>query len=619
MATQTAANPLREKLLKGLAYQKSGEFEKAQRCYKQVLKKVPKNADALHLLGVTYRQLGFPKRALEYIQKAIEINPGQAPFYANLARTMMDIGSDPDSLVAVSKKALSLNPNETEALNIKGIALTTLEEWDEAEQTFETLIALRPGFGDAYQNFGLLLRKQKKFEQALTFFERAVEMLPNSAINYVGRARCRIELDQLKQSEEELTVALQKFPDDADLAHEFARLCFKNGEIDEGLPFIERALEYAPKDPDIHVTYGVMLHSNGRFGDATTALRRAADLFPASQRATAEWNLSLAYFANGQMEEGWDLHKSRLDANLATVIQRKFDVPEWEGEDIGKKSILVWNDQGIGDAIRNVSVVHDLCDRFENVILEAPVKLEPLFKRSFPEIVVRPSQFDRETLEATRDDFDTHCCISDLGFHLRRNVSDFEAARRPFLNFNREKSLEFIERLGPAADKPIVGVSWRSRNLAPARARWYLSITDFSPVIETEGVTFVNLQYAALEKELRWAKEAKGVTLHNWDDVDLMDDLDTAAALTACMDLVVSANTSVADLTGGLDVPCWRFGSISTVILLGQQNSPWYQSTKYYRIKPDQRAKDIVPDLADDLENWIKTADTTARRERLGL
>ncbi|MDN3718843.1 tetratricopeptide repeat protein [Roseibium salinum] len=69
MATQTAPNPVREKLLKGLSYQKSGEFEKAQRQYKQVLKKAPHNADALHLLGVTYRQLGFPKRAIEYIQK----------------------------------------------------------------------------------------------------------------------------------------------------------------------------------------------------------------------------------------------------------------------------------------------------------------------------------------------------------------------------------------------------------------------------------------------------------------------------------------------------------------------------------------------------------------------
>ena len=34
MATQTAPNPLREKLVKGLSYHQSGEIEKAQRCYK---------------------------------------------------------------------------------------------------------------------------------------------------------------------------------------------------------------------------------------------------------------------------------------------------------------------------------------------------------------------------------------------------------------------------------------------------------------------------------------------------------------------------------------------------------------------------------------------------------
>ena len=60
MATQTAPNPLREKLVKGRSYHQSGEIEKAQRCYKLVLKKAPTNPDALNLLGVTYRQLGSP-------------------------------------------------------------------------------------------------------------------------------------------------------------------------------------------------------------------------------------------------------------------------------------------------------------------------------------------------------------------------------------------------------------------------------------------------------------------------------------------------------------------------------------------------------------------------------
>ena len=139
MATQTAPNPLREKLVKGLSYHQSGEIEKAQRCYKLVLKKAPTNPDALNLLGVTYRQLGSPKKAVEYIQKAIAQNPNQASFYANLARAMMDIGTDSESMLAVSEKALSLNPKEREALNIKAIALTGLQQFEEAEAIFSLI------------------------------------------------------------------------------------------------------------------------------------------------------------------------------------------------------------------------------------------------------------------------------------------------------------------------------------------------------------------------------------------------------------------------------------------------------------------------------------------------
>ncbi|MCV0427913.1 MAG: tetratricopeptide repeat protein [Roseibium sp.] len=618
MATQTAPNPVREKLMKGLAYQKSGEIEKAQRCYKQVLKKTPNNPDALNLIGVTYRQLGFPKRAIEFIQKAIASNPNQSSFYANLARAMMDVGTDPDSLLAVSHKALSLNPVEREALNIKGIALTSLERWEEAEVTFQTVLKSFPNFGDAVQNFGLLLRKQKEHERALDLFNRAIQLMPGVAINYVERARCRLELEDLKVSRQELQDALARFPENADLQHEYARMCFKSGAVAEGLPYAERAIHENEKDPHRRVTFGVMQYSVGNFEAAIQSLDTARQLSPADM-PTAEWNLSLSLMAAGRLKEAWEYHEARFRDDLSTVVCREFDVPKWDGEPARDSTVMIWNDQGVGDAIRNASLVHSVLENHEDVIFEAPVKLYPLFKRSFPDAKVRPSKFDVETKMPTIDDYDCHCCVADLGAYYRREITDFQCGRAPFLSFDKEKAQLFHTRLGAAGEKPVVGVSWRSGNLAPWRARWYLSILDFSPILETPDITFVNLQYGALEKELTWLREAKNINLHAWDDIDLRDDLDSAAALTACVDLVITANTSVGDLAGALDVPCWRFGSISTVILLGEQNPPWYPSTTYYKIQPDERAVDIVPALCVDLAAWEATANIGARKERLGL
>lgn len=618
MATQTARNFVREKLLKGIDCQRAGEIEKAQRCYKQVLKKVPNNPDALNLLGTTYRQQGYPKRAIDYIQKAIAQNSMQAPFYANLARAMMDLGTDAESLVAVTDKALSINPVEREALNIKGIALTSLDERETAENVFQTLLEKHPGFPDGYQNYGLLLRKYKEYDKAVAFFNRAVQLLPDVPVNYVERARCRLETKDYKLSGAELAIALEKFPDNSEIQHEIARLMFKYGDLVRALPYAEHAVSDTPEDSHRLVTLGVILHSLGRFDEAAATLEKAVT-FATGSTGAAEWNLALVYLAMGRLKEGWKLHKSRFDDVNTSTLLRKFNKPTWQGEDISDKTIMVWNDQGVGDAFRNATILPELQRAAKKVILEPPIKSIPLMARSFPDIEVRRQSYDLQTLEATVEDYDVHISFADLAVYFRTDIADFERATHPSLKVNPDLVKDYAMRLKATGDKPIVGIAWRSGQLEAWRARWYLDITQFSPLLETPGVTFVNLQYSVLEKELNWVKKSLGVDVLTWDDIDLKDDLDAAAALTDCCDLVISSNTSVADIAGSVNVPCWRFGPPHGVTLLGQKNSPWAKSVKYYRMPVDKSAEAIVPVLKQDLAEWLQNFNPAERLKRQGL
>ena len=137
----------------------------------------------------------------------------------------MDLRSDPDSLLAVSKQSPVAQPKEKEALNIKGIALMALGQSDEAEEIYQRLLVDHPNFGDAYRNYGLLLRNNGDYEKALAFFNKAALLSPDNPENYIERARCRLETKDLKNSQKELTYALARFPDNADLKHEAAVSC----------------------------------------------------------------------------------------------------------------------------------------------------------------------------------------------------------------------------------------------------------------------------------------------------------------------------------------------------------------------------------------------------------
>ncbi|MEP4034018.1 tetratricopeptide repeat protein [Roseibium polysiphoniae] len=619
MAPKTAANPLMEKMHKALAYQKQGEIEKAQRLYKLVLKKVPNNPDANHLLGVCYRQLGFPKRAMEYIQKAIKLADDRAPFYANLARTMSDLpGTTPETTLAVTQKALSLDPNIIEAQNLHAIALSKLDRLEEAEEIFQRLIVRNPEHPDAYRNYGILLRDNGDHDKATVLLFKCTQLEPENSDNHVQLARARHEAEQFKQSEGELEAALARFPDDGDICHQMARLQFKLGEAVKGLPYAQKAVKLRPNDPHSHVTLGVHLHSLGRFDEAVKYLSEGVRLSKTPLPA-ADWNIAIALLAAGRFKEGWAQHAARLEDPTSTSVKRTFEVPEWDGAPLDGRKLLLWNDQGIGDAIRNASFVDELTHFGGKIVLETAEKLVPLCQRSFDAVEVRKGQYDPDSLEATADDYDLHFCLADSGKYLRPDVNSFHKAKSPYLRFDRDRAQDYLARMGAKSEKPLIGIAWRSGNLATWRARWYLSAPEAKPILETPDAIFVNLQYGALARELEFIREGLGVDMQAWDDIDLKDDMDAAAAMTACVDLVITANTSVGDLAGALAVPCWRFGSVHTVILMGEQNPPWFPNTTYYRIQPEERATDVAPRIAADLKDWVGNADISPRMHRLGL
>ena len=619
MAVTQSANPILERMQKALALQKAGEVEKAQRLYKQVLKKAPNNPDANHLLGVCYRQLGHPKRALQYIQKAISLANDRAPFYANLARAMSDIpNSDTESVLALTQQALNMDPTLIEAQNLQAVCLSKLDMKLEAEAMFQQLIVQNPNYMEAYRNYGMLLRDNKDFDKAVAFFNKCVQLDPDNASHYVERARARLEANQLDASHQELTEALERFPRNGILHHEFSRLCFKQGNSADGEASARFALELAPDDHHRMVTLGVILHGIGEYSQAIQLFKRAMVKSKAPLPA-AEWNMALSHLGNGDLTEGWAHYHARFFEGHTSVLLRKFDKPVWDGSPIGDKTLLVWADQGVGDALRCGTLIPEVFDKAGKVIIETSQKLVPIFEASFPEAVVRIATFEGGTMNPTADDYDFQISMSDLAPRLRPTIASFKRAKHPVYKVPDDLVQQYYGRIPDADKKPVVGVSWRSRNLAAHRAKSYLSAPDFSPIVEVEDVIFLNLQYQALEKEVRFMQEAKKANFIHFDEVDQFNDLVGAAALARCCDLIISANTSVAEMAGCQNIPCWTFGEPASHFLLGQEIPPWYDNMTYSVIHPGHYVSEIVPELVERLESWKTSWKPDERLKRIGL
>jgi hypothetical protein len=157
------------------------------------------------------------------------------------------------------------------------------------------------------------------------------------------------------------------------------------------------------------------------------------------------------------------------------------------------------------------------------------------------------------------------------------------------------------ERLGELGAGLKVGFSWRSSNLSGVRALRCTHIDQWAPVFAVKGVHFVSLQYDDCAEELARGRAQSGVALHAYPEVDLFNDLAEAAALTAAVDLVISAPTSVSDLAAALGVETWQMTYGANWKTFGSRRDPWHPSITRIERPAGQPWEGVLEAIADML------------------
>ena len=130
-------------------------------------------------------------KAVEYFQRAIDIDPTYAAAYVGVADCYPLLtlygGLSPreayPKAAAAAHKALEIDDSISEAHNALGVVKLFYDwDWAGAEKTFQHAIHLNPSYPDAHQRYGMLLVATGRFEEAAAEFERAQELDPLSLI-----------------------------------------------------------------------------------------------------------------------------------------------------------------------------------------------------------------------------------------------------------------------------------------------------------------------------------------------------------------------------------------------------------------------------------------------------
>ncbi|MFC3068838.1 glycosyltransferase family 9 protein [Phenylobacterium soli] len=293
---------------------------------------------------------------------------------------------------------------------------------------------------------------------------------------------------------------------------------------------------------------GALLYGLGRDAEA-------AELFGLAMAAAPQWakprfNLSLVRLMQGDYEQGFSLHEARRQVPETGVRELPLPWPEWRGEPLAGKRIVVLGEQGFGDQIMFARFLPPLRAMGGEVVYFCGAEVAPLFEGATPELDDR-----------TRADF--WVFAGSLPLRLGVRLETLPPPLAPAVELGSGGGI------GVMAKGRATHANDANRSLdEPAAARLAALGRDLSPA----------------------ATGAK-------------DFLETAR-IVAGLDLVVSVDTALAHLAASMGKPTWILlpaVGCDWRWLRGRMDSPWYASVRLVRQPSHGGWGDVLDRVEADL------------------
>ena len=549
---------------------RAGRHLDAQICCRQALEANPSDADTLHLMGQLSLHAGQCDLAVEWTARAIAQDP-KPEYLATLGTALRRQGRREEALKAFDK-AVQLKPGDAGLWTHLGDVLIELERPTDAVLTFAHVLELDPRHWDAANKRARLLYFQKRWAEALAQFDRCDELMPNHAPTLQIRAICHRQLRRFEDYLADSRRAHALDPANAETCNNIGDALQSLGREQEALQWFDKSLSLSRDNVKVLNNKAFSLSQIRRFDEAVATYHRVKTIDPGN--AVADWNLALLHMLRGNFEAGWAGREARWKATNLPVVYPKFAQAMWLGDGpVEGKTVLVHQDEGLGDTIQFVRYVPMLAARGARVILVVDQALRPLLSRI--DGVAQCLPIATGTLPA----FDLHCPMSSLPLAFGTRLDSVPNATSYLPPPEKDRADAFETRLGPH-DRLRVGLVWSGSLGHRNDHNRSIPLRAMSGILDNEA-TFVSLQ-----RDPRAADKA--VLLERTDIIDLTGDLadfgDTAA-LVSCLDLVISVDTSVAHLAAALGCPTWVLLPFTPDYrwLLDRDDSPWYPTLRLFR------------------------------------
>ena len=440
----------------------------------------------------------------------------------------------------------------------------------------------------------------------------------------VQRAMALHQAGRLAEADSLYESALSRDPNDPWAQHYLGVLRYQHHDIEHALALLQRSVQQVPEEPEFHNNFGLALLAAGREASALAAyasalhlkpdhagcwnnrglarqsindlpgaidaFRRALSLEP--EFAHAHWNLALALLANGDFAQGWSEYDWRL--RLSELGKDRFDFPgpEWNGDSSVGKTILLYAEQGLGDAVQFARYATSVRNAGGTPILHCPAVLKNLLATidGVAGVYAPGDELPR---------YDAHFPLLSLPRVFDTSLQTIPAAMA-YMSACDVQRAAVRERLS-TAEALNIGLCWAGSKLHANDRNRSMPFARLAPLLQRQGVRWFSLQQDDAASELE-----RCIANVSIEPLPRDATLDQTAALVAELDLVISVDTSIAHLGAALGRPVWILLPYAPDWRwrLGRTDSPWYPSVRLFRQPRLRDWASIVDELSTALSHF---------------
>ncbi|HSA56747.1 MAG TPA: tetratricopeptide repeat-containing glycosyltransferase family protein [Gemmatimonadaceae bacterium] len=426
-------------------------------------------------------------------------------------------------------------------------------------------------------------RKEGRLAEAAAALRTAVMQDPMNPECWFQGGSLAIKLGDFAFAKQLFEMCVSVVTSDKEAAYNVGHCSFRLGDPIAAVRSYERALAIDPSFLRARIALGQMLYVVGRHEEASAAFDQALSLPPPASPVDQELR-ALVRVARGEFVDGW----REFDNQWVAARAARSPWPIWDGAAAPDATVCLTVDGGFGDTILFARYARQIRARVRRLVA-----------------IVQP---DLRRLLETLDGLDAVAgSIDDVAGDIV--VSGFWTLPRK-LRSTPETIPMTVPYLSPPGSGPVLpqttklraGIAWfGGARCAHDFDRSCPDLSHLSALFTVPGVEWYDVQP-------RTARSAEGDRFGIHPLPPVQDFGDTAFVLRQ-MDLVISVDTAVSNLSAALGVPTWIM--VPTIPEfrwpIGASRSPWYPSARLFRRANTWQWTEVGRAIASDLATRVET------------